>query len=440
LAQEDFPLHIMSPAFPRAMKCPAGWGPALLAVLLVQLLHLGGAVNSRSKQPAVGAVGKLRAVIESRTEELTEQKNIAHGLELTVRELQAELLNEKKALATETQKENTLQQKLNRVRAVLDDGKAKKEEKGSPVLAALPAAAAVSAVSEAPASVDAFHVKTLPALPPLPPLEEAVEAFPNVADAGMEAAEEPAPAQVAHSHQTTAQEPPPFFEALPAVQSSTITLPAKQAVKAQKIPARSSASGAHKAAPVQHKPKVVKMRSPPKLHSQPTKAKHMRGLAKKVVAAPKPMAVAPKPMAVAPAAATQATNMAANADGGADTGFDALEAQLHEEDRRIQDLDRENALDAMSDGGLPPATGSTAQAPVKPAPAQQKMELDAEAPVDDFLNVAAPGLDSASEVAPLASVDTALALPQLGETMSTGLDAALSDNQFLAQIAPGPRH
>jgi len=438
------------------MKCLSGWGPALLASLLVQLLHSGSAVSSHRQQPAIGVVGQLRAVVETRTEELTSQKNIAHGLELTVRELQAEVLNEKNALATETQKEHTMQQKLNMVRAVLDDGKETQEEKGSPVLAALPAAAAMSAVSGATASVDAFHVKTLPALPPLPPLEEGVESFSTEADAGLEPAAEPAPtavrrqapqtpqpfeklARLVKAEKVQAQEPPPFFEALPAVHSSTMTLPAKHEVKAPKIQAKSFAKSAHRAAPVQHKLKVAPMRSPPKSHSQPTKAakkavqptkaKHMRGPAKHVLAVPKPVAVAPA------AATPKAANTATTADSGADTGFDALEAQLHEEDRRIQDLDSENALDAMSDGGAP---GSTPQAPVKSMPAQQKMDLDAEAPMEDFLNVGAPGPDSVSEVAPLASSDAALALPQMGETMGIGLDdkdAALSDNQFLAQIA-----
>merc|ERR1719487_68741 len=127
------------------MKCSVGWGPAVLAVLVhVQLFVSGGAVGlHKKKQPATNAVAKLRTALDSRTEELQNQKNIAHGLSLEVRELQSELQAEKKALSAEIQKEHVMALKLNRVRAVLDDGtavstKAAKAEKGPSMPVATP--------------------------------------------------------------------------------------------------------------------------------------------------------------------------------------------------------------------------------------------------------------------------------------------------------------
>jgi hypothetical protein len=466
------------------MKC---LGPALLAALLnLQLLRFGGAVHVHRKQPSAGIVGKLRSALNTRTEELTQQKNIAHGLELEVRELQSELQAEKKAVAAEAEKEHTLQRKLGAVRAALDDGvtpstitKKTQAPAGSadassaptvpvamPVVpVAIPASVAMPqptgealAVDKADAAVKPVQLASSGTpLPPMQPSQDADmpdadqespeelaaqtalfgSALPKPAAAThqqaaqtLPAIEEPSapvakPSAAVHKQQTTPQEPPPFFEAA-AIQSAAVkkTVPAEAQAKVVK----NMQKGVLKAA----------QQAPKKLDAQPQKA----------VAVP---AAPVAPSAPAANAATTAKDSAALSEPASD--FDALEAQLHEEDRRIQDLDKENALDAVSDGGLPPAPGSVPalppapgatvpaadKAPLKGLPAQPKLELDAEAPMEDFLNVEAPGTDSAAapEASPVAAPPdpVALALPQVGE----GLDGALSDNQFLAQIAPGPR-
>jgi len=464
------------------MKSSVGWGPAVLAALL-QVHHIcyGGAVSVHRKKQPVSDVQNLRSALEARTEELQNQKNVAHGLQLEVRELQSELQAEKKALAVEMEKEHSMQSKLNRVRAVLDDGaetapnsKVAKAEKGTSAPAALP-----SAISD----VDAGTKFTSQ------PVEESIEPLANVADTELEPPaeemvapkprqqmqqtqqlpppplEEPVP--VVHARQTTPQEPPPFFEAA-ALQSSTATkaVPVKPAEKAvvqvkPKAPKSHSAKGAHAATPAHKVAKAV----PAKTAARSQKAKHpvafrgSKSAASKPAAPPPPSAPpasSPKTLseAVTSAASLASPAFAANTAAVAKDGsqpaassadFDALEAQLHEEDRRIQDLDRENALDTMSDGGLPPVAGSQPlgnSAPLKAMPAQPKLELDAEAPMEDFLNVEAPGPDSSAEAgsvpsAPAISQDASSADPLAQEG---GLEAAQSDNQFLAQIAPSSGH
>jgi hypothetical protein len=396
------------------------------------------------------------------------------------------------------------------VRAVLDDGvrsnsKGAETDKGSSTPAA--SAASLPTTSDAAATSKA-------APPPMQPLEESAEPLANVEapeepeapeeltmDAYIKATpkalatpeeKEPQP-QVAppseksppavQARQTTPQEPPPFFEALPAVATATKTVPAKQVVKvvakaeakvakqAVKKVAKSVVSAPKMPKPVQTPPKEASQAPAPKAAVQDKHVAALRGASttpSKPVAAKAVTPAAGLSEAVTSAAALATPAFAANtaaavasppkdskvavADSNAATGqsadFDALEAQLHEEDRRIQDLDRENDLDAMTDGSLPPAPGSTPTASSKAAPAQPKLELDAEAPMEDFLNVDAPGPESVTEVgpvatpstpdAPLPTADEVLALPQTGQ--GSGLEGALSDNQFLAQIAPGPRH
>lgn len=484
------------------MKFPVGWGPAVLAVVFhLQFLHTGGVVSiHRKRQPANGAVKKLRQALESRTEELHNQKNIAHGLELEVRELQSELQNEKKALATETQKEQGLEQKLSKVRAVLDDGvssnsKGAETEKGSSTPAA--------SVASLPTTSDAAPTSKA-APPPMQPLEESAEPLANAQapeepedpeevtmDAYIKATPKnlaaPAPKEpqqpqvvppseesppVVQARQTTPQEPPPFFEALPTVATATKTVTPKQVVKVvAKAEEKEVAKKAVKkvAKSVVSAPKMPKaVQTPPKEASQVPAPKAAAQQDKHVAAAlrgasntpSKPVATKAVMPAATPAAGLSEANTAAAVASppketaapmtatGQSADFDALEAQLHEEDRRIQDLDRENDLDAMTDGSLPPAPGSTPAASSKAAPAQPKLELDAEAPMEDFLNVDAPGPESVTEVgpvatsstpdAPLPTADEVLALPQTGQ--GSGLEGALSDNQFLAQIAPAPRH
>jgi len=128
-----------------------------------------------------------------------------------------------------------------------------------------------------------------------------------------------------------------------------------------------------------------------------------------------------------PTPPTQDSSAVEAPSGGSD--FDALEAQLHEEDRRIQDLDRENTLDER-DGLMPAAPAAS-----KMQAANPRLELDAaaEAPMEDFLNVEGPsGPESEGAEAALLAPDAPMALPQVG---------GLTDNQFLAQFAaPTARH
>merc|ERR1719311_838785 len=157
-----------------------------------------------------------------------------------------------------------------------------------------------------------------------------------------------------------------------------------------------------------------------------------------------PVAPASTPALPAVANSPAATKDSSSTSSGA-SDFDALEAQLHEEDRRIQDLDRENALDSMSDGSSPPAAPAAQQKSAAGKPAA-KLDLDAEASPEgasdaDFLNVESPSADAGKDEAIPAKSGSddafpELALPQVG----SNLDGALSDNQFLTQIAPAPKH
>jgi hypothetical protein len=454
------------------MKSFVGWGPALLVALFhAHLLRLGGAANlHRKKQPAGSVVRKLRSDLEARTEELASQKNIAHGLELEVRELQSELQTEKKALATETQKEKVLQRKLNRVRAVLDDGvnsgssissassrvKVARTDKGSSTqavndVAAMPRVSAppnledsmepLPVVSEAELEAPTVAPAVVVAVPPTVPQANSQglsvgQAAPQGLKPRLATPVQAPPEEVstlARTRQTTPQEPPPFFEAA-AIQS----VPASK-----RLPPKIGAGVAH-----EHKrPKRANEARATKTKRQVAFRGSSRVVSKKPAA--KAQAVQ-QPAAVEeevdPAATSQpvVSNTAAAAKEGGSSDFDALEAQLHEEDRRIQDLDRENALDAMTDGGLPPSPGSPQPAAnARALAAQPKLELDAEAPMDDFLNVESPGTDASVEAAAAgsdaASADAAMALPQVSEGVGGSLDGALSDNQFLSQIAPGKK-
>lgn len=449
------------------MKWLVSWGPAVLAVLF----HLGGAVSLHKKQPDV--VTQLRQALAARTEEVRSQKNIAHGLELEVRELQSDLQSAKKGLAVETQKERVLSQKLHKVRAALgpDDASASqvvKPEQGSPK-AAMPAVVAAVA-AEPPLDVEVPVVKASAKFNPLQSLEEDLQPLPAVVDSELEPSEAPEvipqqapkllkapveePVAVVHARQTTPQEPPPFFEAA-ALQSNTAlkrlqavssVLHAEKAVVAGEVKARVPVPPQRRArAPVQQRARAPVPDHVVKAHA----AVHAAKSAVQHAAAKRPVAMrgSSKPVAAKATVVVQAAPAAPVAQGAGGSDFDALEAQLHEEDRRIQDLDRENALDVMTDGGVPAAPGSAPQAaPAKAVSAQPKLELDAEAPMEDFLNVEAPGPE-VGENAPAASAaqpaegsnlnapdgdSDGLALPQVGNS----LEGALSDNQFLAQIAP----
>jgi hypothetical protein len=454
-------------------------------------------------------------------EELNNQKNIAHGLELEVRELQSELQAEKKAhevphaaqvspseqvrelqselqaerkaLAAETNKEHALQQKLDQVRAIVDDSSIPRASTNESRIGrglAVPAApmpplpvGEVDQLSNANAkkqSVPAPEVSShrssgfgdVGESPPTDSktsgarssggdtgdaedssklIAEAPDSEPESADdnAAQQALERqafgsPSTHEAAREHddaalgvhQSVAAETPSFGEA-PSVQSAPgNSVPAKHSPRAK--PSQESLRTAAKPAAAA-KPNARQLRVAPRAAQAPV--------------------VAPSPPRPAPAAKDPK-----GVEAGAD--FDALEAQLHEEDRRIQDLDRENALDTTYDAGLPPGVSAAGpnHAQTKTMPAQPKLELDTEAPMEDFLNVEAPSSDSVGEAAApngsppadAAPGEEGLALPQVGglalpqvdvsdqiqvaDSVGTGLDAALSDEKFLAQMAPSARH
>lgn len=478
--------------------------PPILAIFLqLQYFLLAGSATLHKRKPSAGGEGQLRAALASKSEELNNQKNIAHGLELEVSELQSELQADKKALTVEKDKENSLQTKLNKVRAALEDStgagalmtaKATEAKMGKVATAVSPAVASAIAPAVPAVAAPAVHAMPVPdgdadvvaraaARPAAFPLAEgveaaldesqvqAVEALPNVPDSELEPAVDGASQQTfhtpppyeeaaaSHSSQQSPQEPSSFSDSSSTAPVASPKVAAKPAAMTSIKMKANSEHVAKAEKGVRRVPKPVQTSSPhaavqPVMKAVRTQAAHpsfrgtgapaAKAVAVAVAKAARASANPVAPTAMALPAASPGSSSEAGMVAAPSADFDALEAQLHEEDRRIQDLDRESALDAMTEGGAPSAAAQSATAerpPLKSLPGQPKLDMEA-MPAGDFLNVESPAPDSAVEAptsldAPMG--DASAALPAATVASDEGLDSALSDNQFLSQIAPATR-